>query len=725
MDDLYLENLFFKIIKETFSESIPEYLYKYKRDEKLQYVRRYLKKRAAVLITHMSYFEEKCMKLLTIKQSREKSTIGALNYVEEFNSIWILSNTILSPKIKFFYSATQMTPLSNMYNRINTMFDTRKSLTESGSGLLPCAIVQECQSVLHYETLGLTSINEFSEYKDLLFEKPSVSYGLYLKEPDCISGIFGFDFVHYKACDKISRYSQCEFQNFSKDAVEFNENGLSSIKTFLLLGQGQKYKKFLKRLSATYPEYDKWRDYIEENPVMLFRSSVDKKEGAIKILKKAFTPSSSDAFSFLSQNKVFSSAVYILTFPSVTRTINQNSSEVKILKQSLIGILRDIKLTNELKNDDKTIMFPSRDFYDDLGNIIDEKNNLHFQRKKPKGSNKYILMNVPKVTSLAPATLLDVCKYKWFTNLEVRKSRTELDYSWIIYQRHFPWLRETIQQTLSEENNPPLKSVSSLYDFISSMNPKSRSFKVLTKGKKKNDLKSTIMSIVKTSYDLSGRLVEFSLEDDLNKPDDDNDIKLEDPIRRKLMKTLDKKIKQENKEDIDQFMALKNDIAIINESPILNSDKAIMINELLLSKSKKMKILQKIFLSNKMFNVSHSLRILLLFLCYAQWNNIIDRIKNNKNDLTKDEIDCVYADANYQVERKFSDLMLFIKGGVFGYFTAKQKYDSKESKYKGKGTMKFIFDDLITEIELLDEYVTRINCSDKELFRQKKGFLIC
>jgi hypothetical protein len=122
--------------------------------EKRHKVRKFCKVWFSWLLTRLSLFEAKCMNLLTIKQSDEKSTIGSMNYIEEFNSVWIISNTIMTPKIKFYYVATEFKPLSNFYNRINTACNLRKQLIESGSSLQSSAIVQQCQSSIHYITMG-------------------------------------------------------------------------------------------------------------------------------------------------------------------------------------------------------------------------------------------------------------------------------------------------------------------------------------------------------------------------------------------------------------------------------------------------------------------------------------------------------------------------------------------------------------------------------------------
>jgi hypothetical protein len=196
----------------------------------------------------MSIYTEAKAKLYPLfcsKQSKEKSSTSGHSNIEEFNSLWYYKNTLLTPVIKFVSAAVKTHPNARLDDRYNTYANLRNNLFEHGGNIMLNNIVQLSQLSAHYKTMGMRTNKMWSEYIQLLLEKPHPSIGFFLIEHPMCCGMFGYDMSVYMACHN-KLFNSMHLSLYKTNGMEFTEDGRPSSRTYLSFGQSKKYYAFKK-----------------------------------------------------------------------------------------------------------------------------------------------------------------------------------------------------------------------------------------------------------------------------------------------------------------------------------------------------------------------------------------------------------------------------------------------------------------------------------------------
>lgn len=447
----------------------------------------------AFVLTIMSLAKKNGYHLCDVEQSKPKSTSESFSAIEEFNSIWHVSNNLMTPLVKFVYAATKLKVISRLDSRQMLMADLRKSLTENGGDLHLSAICQELHCYIHYATLGCNTNPLFEAYSELLLERPHPALGFFVFEPESFSGVMGYDFSHYIAIKRLSGCSEIENWLITKEGAELSEFGKPTVTTTLMIGGGKNYSEFLKRLRA--PE--NWRDQLtKSNPPysLLFRPSYTPEESLFQIYKKAYTPSSSEAFSFQAGSKLHVSSVYILNTPSVLVSEKRLKEEGERHKKSLYAFAKEVPTTFSRLNEKMLdLLFPTSELYDLILSEVDSIN-IYLSRKLDYSRpNRYVSLTMPKVPQVASVSLLDVVKRMWF-GMDTPGGVTEHTIAFQEYRHIFPWLRVTLELTLEAS---PFRDAISLAEFIRAQLPSVRHYKILGPVKKGLPFASAVKSIMR------------------------------------------------------------------------------------------------------------------------------------------------------------------------------------------------------------------------------------
>jgi len=489
----------------------------------------------AIYLTRLSKLEELCMQLACIKQSTEKSTIAALNFLEEFNSQFMVSNSLMTPLIKFMYVATELKAEESMSGRFHLLSNLRRQIPENGGSLLLASVVQSAQEKLHYIALGRNSNPKtFSKYLELQEGMQCVSLGLMPLEPEGLCGLIGHNLAYYLKIQNSINCNMSESYFYKRAGYTVSENGTPYIRVSVLLGQARTAREFIK--NAGLPM--NWREVIEANPRCLFFGPSNTEEALAKLMMKMSQPGSYSSFSYMSPNKAYSPACYILDHPCVTfveldRVLSKEpvvqvveleqwpaineviqpteeermdmeiamdaSSAMKLKKTSLIRALREITHESLLSKMEIDLLFPHSAFYNDMKHRADLLNRGGSSYKTNLPSRKNIEIEVPRTEATSLLSALKACKLMWYTDTDI-ESHYKLRESWSDLKDKLPWIEDTLEGTL-QSRKCPFDSAIQVYNYIAGISLKVPTIRVQGNLSMRDDTMSTIYSILRNCYD--------------------------------------------------------------------------------------------------------------------------------------------------------------------------------------------------------------------------------
>jgi len=431
---------------------------------------------------------------VTIRQSYEKSTPNTFSGIEEFNSIWLVNNTLEMPLIKFVYAAKTVKVISRMDARQINMADLRKQVCESGGTTSLAAVIQQCHARIHYTLLGATINHLFSHYAKIIEQVPHPMLGFFIFEPDPAVGVFGFDFAKCNLMLASRAARKAERYFITTEGMGVDENGAASVSISLHIGGAEKYRAFVEKLDV--PEG--WQDMITDLS-MLYRPTRNAKEARIKMWKKALTPSSADSFSFQAASKMYAAAVYLINTDCLTIV---RKGHLRKYKTSMIAYAEEVrdKIKNgpDLETGFLYTLHPSMQWYEAALQMIWSFNDSYLMRNPYPKAKRLIRLNAPKKAIRASVTLAECAKMVWF-KYEPRSSRHEAWASWSIYQKLYPWLLDDPIKSLAHRLCP-FETQVSLADFVVMQTHSNRTFRVLGPVKRNLPPMSTLNAIIARCY---------------------------------------------------------------------------------------------------------------------------------------------------------------------------------------------------------------------------------
>jgi hypothetical protein len=463
-------------------------------------------------------FKSRLYKFFCSKQSVEKSTVGAFYNIEEFNSTWLMRNTLIMPLIKFVVSSVQMHVDPRLEGRFFTNATLRSQVLENCGSYMLTSIIQLCQMRLHYIALGCVNNKLWYKFQEVLCKKPHTSSGFMTLEPDIICGALGMDFANYlfyKSNKKSWLLQQKLFKNFG---VDYDVSGSPTSRIFLTYGQNTKYYSFLNNigLKNKVAELENIDKKLKDNIQLLYRQAENSSECLIKLIIKSSSPEIAQAFSFLDSSKVFASSVYLIQdscFHFVNRK-KDNEDLNTISKMSLFKWASDLEPDDDFNENLFLTNFPAHEFYNALYEKIKNLNltDLHLTARRRR---IFISTPIPKSNSITPMSLMDACKRIWF-NIDVKGSESSSISTFEHYKKIYKWLSISYDETFEDS---PFESHITLMKFLSSLMPSSKSVRLTTSSRPKHSIIQTLFdSVIKNqwpnhqiSLDDTQRLSESSL----------------------------------------------------------------------------------------------------------------------------------------------------------------------------------------------------------------------
>lgn len=444
---------------------------------------------------------------LTILQSYEKSTSRTFTQIMEFNSTWYVSNTVMSPLIKFVYAALSPKVITRLDNRQHVMGDLRRSVLENGGTTLLASVIQIGQFFEHYHCLGAYLVSKFDEYAMLLMAMPHYSLGFFCLEPSLLCGLLSANFAFF-ICLKAFPESMTVHKVLHFSGVaDLDELGNPTISISLLIGGLKRYNNFLERLKKHGSEG--WQDHANFHPEVLYGECNSIEDCKFNIFLKSFNSNAHESFSFENAAKLHATGIFIPTHPCVQFTQHTGLTSVRT-KTSLINICRTILRmcsmysllgdSSDMRN--LEFFFPDRDNYEEAIRRLAILKTLTPQMYRFHKSRRIVIAKVYKNSKLVPISLLNCVKRKWFSK-SVNGSSTSHSQSWDYYKSIFPWLSDYdglfgYNTTLisSPFGNDPIR----LAAFIKNSQPKNRTIKVIAPVRRGGGFSNLIYNVGRLSF---------------------------------------------------------------------------------------------------------------------------------------------------------------------------------------------------------------------------------
>jgi len=662
-----------------------------------------------LLIT--SYFIKNTYPYTTIKLSEVKSTMACMNMIEEFNSVWFISNTIVMPIIKFVYAATRTVVTSRLDDRQLVFANFRKQIVENGGSHFLADVAQEVQFDIHYKNLGATLHRLFHRYVTELMQKPHPALGFFLFEPGKVCGLFGYDLSHYLFVKNNSLGAKMESWLIRREGAEVNELGKPTVTFTLLIGGAKSYLGFKKRLRIP----SDWKDILKGDGMLLYRRPASNEESLFFIYKKALTPSSADAFSFQAGSKLNAAAVYILHTPSITvRT--KGKDETILQKFSLLGYLRRLEFDGvTITQNMIEVMHPNHEMYDYVESLVLQDNPYTMIPIAFEKPSKLHVMKFTRHQKMCSLSLKEVCLFRWWGK-KLRGTKVEHNNCWAVYQQLYPWLDVKIEKTVEQS---PFKDELGLSDFVKSHDPSLRSLKVLAPVRKGMTFETTIKHLMRDNY-IRGFRSQYmdssrasrgnnKSESDTDSDSSDNDEDKGDldynsgvSKKREKEKRIGKKTQKIHPRAIAtaKSVALSSRLMVISRCQILSLDERSTFGREIIVKSEPI-------LRDKLSEAITTVTTLPdreSKLACIQWYLRADASPEGR----------IKKKAQFQV------LLENAKRGVFGFFTKTQTFNLYEKKFMGTGSFSANVDNTPVIINMVDDMLVEVLTTHPEQLRVLK-----
>lgn len=437
-----------------------------------------------LLLFLMSRMKNNSYKYISAKQSYEKSSSCVFYPIREFNSLFAVWNTEISPKVKFTMACLWPQTASSFDDRVATCSNLRKQMIENGASHHLAGVVQCGQEELHYTLLGLNTSPMFREFCAKLRQFPHPAYGYFPIEPERLCGLFGTDFAEYLLlkCSKTARISLNTM--LTRGDPVASEDAKPSSGVMMDFGDLKRTSEFHDRMMFP-PD---WKDEPFKNgrAYEYLMPSKTIEQSLFKVRERASGPSIADNFSFKTSSQVMAASVYCLVFKGASQVIHKLVDGKKTVvkeKGGLISLLdASINFSSlECSEDQISLVYPNSVMFDiAIGELTRFHLEVHEYQKTGLLPEKF---NILRVGSLAQPsetrTLLETMKCIWFpekfTNI---MSRAEADFNFQKHKKVYPWLRGSVEETMAEPANP-FKKAYDLCKYVVGMSTRNNSFKIL------------------------------------------------------------------------------------------------------------------------------------------------------------------------------------------------------------------------------------------------------
>lgn len=465
----------------------------------------------------LSYFCE----YFDMKES-VKSTVGLISYIE-YNSEFLLKNTIGTPTIKFVAASSGISESESFVMRFHEQYNLISALFCQGFPSLNTHLVQISQAILHYKTMGSSSSALFGMYTDMILTYPDCVHGFFLLDDELACGFSGFSYSRWRSVTRDPNLFK-SLKIIRTSETEVGPDGSIVDSLNLKHGGNTRWLKLLDRISTgeirsgtKLVSFDavsgesiqnkhliqQKMEEIDSKPELFFNHPVTSEDVRIKLMMKATMPGVSKSLSKgnpLMQS--FSSTAYSLYSHCFTRTtLSKDAHDVKkeVRKYSILSSLQErirYNFSTDMEDEELPLemVFPLLTRYTEISEVLESYRDcelLFIGRLRQKKTE----IRIQSPSSQLPLSLVNVCR-KWWFGHALHVSNSVFKRCRSIYIDTFPWLRSDFASTLEAS---PFSSYHELYGFIASQQTRSRHVLRIGPSCFSNSLSGQVSLLVKKS----------------------------------------------------------------------------------------------------------------------------------------------------------------------------------------------------------------------------------
>lgn len=393
------------------------------------------KGRIKVLLLLSSAISQRSYPLIGALSSKEKSSVMVLCSIEEFNSMWTVVNTVISPLIKWGYESQQIQTEDDFESRFNTCYNMLSDLIENGAAVSSVKYCEYGMCMNHFNLLGMytTKRDEFVKLLSDIDELKSPSIGYFPFSHSLIGPSLGYHFTKWfnMKTHKIAR--SVDYVTKKKMFGVLQSDGSHSFFYSFPIGNAKNYGKFIDRLGF---DRDEISAEIEKDPSIYFSNIDGINDDIFRIKLKALGRGASKSFSFNSPAKQHASTAYILTRPSITCGFNGE----ELIKMTLPALIMRIKNTITMSKTNLSLE-TNNDFYERVTKDVDR-----YILKRSSDNKRKIMSSIKLDDNLQLCSLREVVQKMWFS-MEIWKPKFVYMRSVIHYRSKFLWLKDTYKES--------------------------------------------------------------------------------------------------------------------------------------------------------------------------------------------------------------------------------------------------------------------------------------
>uniref|UniRef100_A0AAT9JFJ0 RNA-directed RNA polymerase L n=1 Tax=Coptotermes formosanus phenuivirus 1 TaxID=3133454 RepID=A0AAT9JFJ0_9VIRU len=403
-----------------------------------------------------------------------KSTMCTSN-VLEFNSEFYFKASLARPTIKWAYAALSVLEVESLYERQEVMYNQLTELLEGGAGFYQTHVTQVAQAFLHYRLLGHSINRLWYIYSDELSKCCDPTLGFFLLDNPIAAGLLGMNYNLWVAsCASGELNSRLALQLRSGSTTSTSRGSLMN-GVQIRFGNRQKIMRLIQEAEEVLPD---WRERIEKDPQVLYMFPTRKDEMLVRMMVKLTSPNVTTSLAKGNTiSRMMSSSVYTISHHAITlgsawiESLERERFENKLHRTSLMKLIRNQGIRDDmiLTTIEETTLFPLRSMYQETYDILTTLNLDVLVPSPLKKKLRSQIMVFPTSTEAA-FPLEKICRWKWFDQYIPTSTRV-LNKTWDYFKSLYPWLRDTIDETLLES---PFESHISLRNFIARQTTKNR-----------------------------------------------------------------------------------------------------------------------------------------------------------------------------------------------------------------------------------------------------------
>ncbi|AJG39259.1 RNA-dependent RNA polymerase [Wuhan Fly Virus 1] len=467
-------------------------------------------RKAHILAQFAQEIKEIIGREVSIINSIKTTSISLFFY--EFNSEFKFGSNHYRPDIKFMISLPLISEQEALIARQEEWSTLLTQYIENGGSTWPVHCGQVSQALIHYRLMGSSVCKEFEDFTFLALHLKDPSQGFFLMDPIISSGLLGFKYNLWNACQKTNLgllYKEYLFRSTdgSEEKLEVTQSGSLSRTVKLIYGDRRKWLRMLERIGAS----ETWKEEINEDFKMLYIGVKSNADLRRMISLKMHTSGVAESISKGNViSRTIASSVFILTFQCLTRMREWQSEDTGGKpKQSLFDLLTDSiktisKADRRIDESELRVLFPFHDDFTRIREMIDGLGNISLKPVFKDYRRRITNIEVSTSVKISNLPLKEIVTQVWFPGEKhtIISPRTAM----VLFYEHqntIHWLNKDPKKTIQDS---PFDDAVSLYNWISSVSNKDRVVRLLGTPIISHHGKSSLMSAMMLNFQTNFKL---------------------------------------------------------------------------------------------------------------------------------------------------------------------------------------------------------------------------